>query len=172
MPVVALARLGRMWEVFRPGTPWGDIKSGQTLGYVIVEGRSESAARLALAQFWLIVPMSIAGFVLLWRRKRPIGPLLALPILVSITAVYAFGNLRYRSIAEVALVATAAVTLDALVTRFWPKRAPRDPDAEATGSGGGDGGPPGGGQPEPDAPSVGPTGGAHEPEPELQSVPG
>jgi hypothetical protein len=168
VPVVALARLGRMWEVFHPGTPWGDIKSGQTLGYVIVEGRSEMAARLALGQFWLIVPLSIAGFVLLWRRKRPIWPLLALPVLVSIVAVYAFGNLRYRSIAEVALVATAAVTMDALVTRFWPKRASADPDAASSDSGGSDGGPPGGGQPEPDAPSAGPAGGADEPE--LQPV--
>lgn len=169
-PVVALARLGRMWEVFRPGTPWGDIKDGQTLQYVIVEGRSEKAARLALAQFWVIVPLSIAGFVLLWRRKRAVGPLLALPVLVSIVGIYSFGNMRYRSVAEVALVATAAVTVDALISWFRNRRSPADPDAASSDSGSTDGGPPGGGQPEPDAPSAGPTGGVGETEPELQPV--
>jgi 4-amino-4-deoxy-L-arabinose transferase-like glycosyltransferase len=143
-PIVALARLGRMWGVYNPGTPWGEIHPGSTLAYEIVEGQSEKAARIGLVQLWLIVAFSIAGFVLLWRRKRPVGPLLALPILVSIVAVYAFGNNRYRSIAEVAFVTTAAVTVDALITRFWPRRSPADPEPAP--------------EPEPD------------PEPELQRV--
>ena len=167
-PLVALARVGRMWEVYNPGTPWGEIRGGQTLGFTIVEGRSEKAARLALAQAWLLFPLSIAGFVLLWRRKRPVTPLLALPILVSIVSVFAFGSPRYRSVAEVAIVTTAAVTIDALITRFWSKRSPADPDAASSESGPSDNGPPGGSPPDADAPSAGPAGGANEPE--LQPV--
>lgn len=134
-PVVALARVGRMWQVFRPGTPWGPLEAGDTLGFTIVEGRSEQAARLALAQYWLLMPFAIAGFVILWRRKVPVGPLLALPILTTIVAVYAFGNLRYRSIAEVALIATAAVAVDALLCRWWPKRFPDGPRVDWTRGG-------------------------------------
>ena len=166
-PVVALARLGRMWEVYNPGTPWGELGNGQTLAFTIVEGRSEKAARLALAQAWILFPMSIAGFVILWRRKRPVAPLLALPLLVSFVSLFAFGSPRYRSVAEVAIVTTAAVTFDALITRFWPKRSPADPDAASSDSGPTDTGPPDGGQPDADPPSAGPTGRA---EPELQSV--
>jgi len=130
LPVVALARIGRMWEVFRPGTPWGEIKSGDTIAYAVVEGRNEKAARLALAQIWILMPLSIAGFVLLWRRKRAVAPLLALPVLVTFIAVYSFGNMRYRSVAEVALAATAAVTVDALLSYFGRKRSSAELDSE------------------------------------------
>jgi 4-amino-4-deoxy-L-arabinose transferase-like glycosyltransferase len=164
-PVVALARVGRMWQVFRPGTPWGSLESGDTLGFTIVEGRSEKAARLALAQYWLLMPFAIAGFVILWRRKVPVGPLLALPVLATIVAVYAFGNLRYRSISEVALVATAAVAVDALLCRWWPKRFPAEPRVDWTPSGPAAAldAPPGDSDPEPPA-SDDPSGDVGDPE--------
>jgi hypothetical protein len=124
-PVVLLARLGRMWEVYRPGTPWGSIEPGEKINFDIIEGRSESAARLALAQFYLLVPLAIAGGVVLWRRRKPIAPLVAFVVLVSVTAMYAFGNTRYRSIAEPSIAVLGAVALGALVTRYWdPRRAP------------------------------------------------
>jgi hypothetical protein len=167
-PVVALARVGRMWEVFRSGTPWGEIGNGQTLGFNIVEGRSEKAARLALAQYWLMVPFSIAGFVVLWRRKVPVAPLLALPILVTIVAVYAFGNLRYRSIAEVALVTTAAVAVDALLCRWWPKRFPPKPRVVWNGGGPTAAGGPDADAPQPEGPDADTPGSVDEPE--LQPV--
>jgi riboflavin transporter FmnP len=121
-PVVLLARLGRMWEVYRPGTPWGSLEPGEKINFDIVEGRSEVAARLALAQFYLLVPLAIAGGVILWRRRKPIAPLVAFPVLVSITAMYAFGNTRYRSIAEPALVLLGAVAVDRLLIRYWDRR--------------------------------------------------
>ena len=114
-PVVALARLGRMWEIYRPGSPWGTPSKGQKITFDIIEGRSEKAAQLALLQYWLLVPFSIAGFILLWKRKRTIVPLIVLPILVSLIAVYSFGNTRYRSIAEIAIAASAAVAFDAIL---------------------------------------------------------
>ena len=114
-PVVAFARLGRMWEIYRPGSPWGNPSKGQKIAFDITEGRSEKAAQLALLQYWLLVPFSVAGFILLWKRKRTIVPLIVLPILVSLIAVYTFGSTRYRSIAEIAIAASAAVAFDAIL---------------------------------------------------------
>ncbi len=130
LPVVALARIGRMWAVFRPGTPWGEMKPYDTLPLAVIEGLTEKSARLALAQIWILMPLSIAGFVLLWRRKRAITPLLALPVLVTFVAVFSFGNMRYRSVAEVALAATAAVTVDALLSYLGRKRSSVELDSK------------------------------------------
>jgi 4-amino-4-deoxy-L-arabinose transferase-like glycosyltransferase len=127
-PVVLAARLGRIWEIYRPGTPWGEIKVGDKIAFDIVEGRSESAARIALAQFYLLVPFTVLGFVVLWRRKVTIVPLLALPIMVSITALITFGNTRYRSIAEVTIVVASAVAFDALLRRYWDRRRKKPGD--------------------------------------------
>ncbi len=124
-PVVLLARLGRMWELYHPGSPWGEINVDQKIAFDITEGRSEGAARLALAQFYMLAPFAIAGGVLLWRRKQTLAPLIALPILTSITALYAFGNTRYRTVAEPALVALGAVTVEVLIVRFWDQRRAR-----------------------------------------------
>jgi hypothetical protein len=126
LPVVLAARLGRMWELYHPGSPWGHIQPNQKIAYDITEGRSEMAARLSLAQFYLIMPFAIAGAVIMWRRKQTIAPLVALPILTSFTAMYTFGNTRYRSIAEPALVAFAAVAVEVLLVRFWDRRRGRD----------------------------------------------
>ena len=122
LPVVFATRFGRMWELYHPGSPWGEIQPNQKLGYDITEGRSEMAARVSLAQFYLLAPFAIAGGVILWRRKKTVAPLLALPILVSFTAMYTFGNTRYRSIAEPALVALGAIAVEALIVRFWDQR--------------------------------------------------
>jgi len=129
LPVVALARVGRMWELYRPGSPWGDVHRDQKLALDQVEGRTEKAARLALAQFYLLAPLAIAGAIVLWRRRVTIAPLVALPITSTIMAVTAFGNTRYRAISEVAIVIFAAVAVDALVRRQIARRRPPVPAA-------------------------------------------
>ena len=43
-PVVALARVGRMWEVFRPGWFWGKANISQTVLLDVIEGRTLTAA--------------------------------------------------------------------------------------------------------------------------------
>ncbi len=122
VPVVVAARFGRMWELFHPGSPWGEIQPNQKIAYDITEGRSEMAARISLAQFYLLAPFALTGGVILWRRKKTLAPLLALPILVSFTAMYTFGNTRYRSIAEPALVVLGAIAVEVLIVRFWDQR--------------------------------------------------
>ena len=128
LPVVLLARVGRMWEIYHPGSPYpwtGDPAPDQKLNFDIIEGRSKEAARLALTQFYLLAPFVVAGLVILWRRRKPVAPLVSFIVLVTITGMYAFGNTRYRAVAEPALALLAAVAFDALLTRYWDRRRAR-----------------------------------------------
>jgi hypothetical protein len=124
-PVVVAARVGRMWGLYKPGTPWGCLCEGQTLALDVLEGRQARAARLALAQYYVLMPFAIAGLVIMWRRKQVVTPLLVLPIIVTLTAAAAFGTTRYRAVAEVAIAVFAAVALDAVVRRYWDGRGAR-----------------------------------------------
>ncbi|MCZ7525560.1 MAG: glycosyltransferase family 39 protein [Acidimicrobiia bacterium] len=108
LPVVAMARLGRVWELYHPG---------QKVDFDMIEGRTRGAAQLALAQYYLLVGFAVAGVVVLRRNRIPLLPLLSLVAIVSLTVLIAFGNTRYRAPAEIAIVLLAAVGVDALVRR-------------------------------------------------------
>jgi hypothetical protein len=56
-----------------------------------------------------MVPVAIAGGVLLWRRKVTLIPLVAPFLLVTFTAASTFGITRYRVPSEVALVILAGL---------------------------------------------------------------
>ncbi len=100
-PVVAAARIGRMWDVYRP-------EQNISLN-IALEGRGRSAPRLAFWQYVFLLPFAGAGLVALRRRRVPIWPLLATAGLITFTAVLAFGITRYRVPIDVALPILAAV---------------------------------------------------------------
>lgn len=108
IPVVMSARLGRMWEVYRPF---------QKLRLDYYEGRNYQAAWIALIQFWVLVPLGMYGTVILRRARVPIIPFVALGAIVSLAAVLAFGATRYRAPFEVAIVLCAAAGIDAIWSR-------------------------------------------------------
>ncbi len=101
LPKVVAARIGRMWGVFRPF---------QTAD---LDGRGLNADRAGLVASYVLIPLAIAGLVLLRRRREPIVPMLALAAMVTITAALFYGAIRFRVPADVAIVACAAVALDA-----------------------------------------------------------
>jgi 4-amino-4-deoxy-L-arabinose transferase-like glycosyltransferase len=108
VPVVALARAGRLWGVFRPI---------QTVDLMRDEGRERAVGIAGLLALYLTLPTAFVGAVLLRRRRIPISPLVA-PVFVStLSAMVAFGNPRYRSSADIVLVVLVAVALDALCER-------------------------------------------------------
>ncbi len=108
VPIVALARAGRLWGVFRPI---------QTVDLMRDEGRERAVGIAGLLALYLTVPTALVGAVLLRRRRVPISPLVA-PVFVStLSAMLAFGNPRYRSSADIVLVVLAAIALDALCER-------------------------------------------------------
>jgi 4-amino-4-deoxy-L-arabinose transferase-like glycosyltransferase len=105
LPYVLLVREGRMWDVYRPR---------ETVLFGRIEGRDENVTRIGQRIYWAAIPVALVGLVLLRRRRRPILPLVAQIAMVVITAVLAYGTVRFRMPADVALVVLVGVTLDAL----------------------------------------------------------
>ena len=101
VPLVALARVGRMWGVFKPGQT-------TTLDWTI-EGRGRGPSWIGLVSFYVLIPFAVAGFVALHRRRITMLPLLAPPIIVTIAAAATFGVTRYRAPAEVAIAVGAGI---------------------------------------------------------------
>lgn len=142
LPRVELARLGRVFELYHPGSPWGPINGDQKIAFDVYEGRAEYAARIALAQYYVLMPLAIAGGVILWRRRVTILPVLGLLLIVVSAVLISFGNTRYRSPLEVGVVLFAAVTIDALIRRWKPPRADAGTEDEPPADGHPTDGPP------------------------------
>lgn len=119
-PVVVAARLGRMWNLYRPL---------QQVDLDFYEGRPVWANKLALAVFYPLVGLAIYGGVLAKRRRVPLLPVIAPVLMVTVSAVITFGHARYRAPAEPALCILAAVALAHLLPR------PRDVSGSASGVG-------------------------------------
>jgi 4-amino-4-deoxy-L-arabinose transferase-like glycosyltransferase len=114
-PVAVAARVGRMWDVYAPFQKlhWDAFEMGRN---------PFNVARIALAQFYVLALLAIAGLVMLRRRRTIIYPLIGLAISVTIAAVLTFGGTRYRIPAEIAIVIAGAVPLAALLDRWFPPR--------------------------------------------------
>lgn len=104
LPLVMGVRLLRVWDFFKPG---------QQASYERLEGRSETASRMGLAFYYPLLLLAVAGAVLVRRRGWPLWPVLAFPVMVSITAVLVYGVTRFRFAAEPALCVLAAVAVAA-----------------------------------------------------------
>ena len=85
VPVVALARVGRLWGVFRPI---------QTVDLMREEGRERAVGLAGLAALYATLAFGVAGAVILRRRRVPISPLVAPVVAATLSAVLAFGNPR------------------------------------------------------------------------------
>ena len=109
VPLVAAARLGRLWDVYRPWTQ-GVFFSG-------IEGRHSRATRLGLVIYWALLPFAVLGAFLLRGRRRGLWILLAPVAMVTLVGVTTYGNTRFRMAAEPSIVLLAAVGLEALAVR-------------------------------------------------------
>jgi 4-amino-4-deoxy-L-arabinose transferase-like glycosyltransferase len=118
VPKVVAARIGRLWELYRPG-------QNARLD-IDVEGRGEVPVWLGLIGYYALVPFAIAGAVILRRRRVKIWPFLVVVVMIAtVTAAISFGITRYRSAAEIALVVFGAVGFDALLSWFARRRRTR-----------------------------------------------
>jgi len=110
LPVVVAARVGRMWEVFRPGegVDFNDV----------IEGRGRGPSEAGLVAYYLLVPAALVGLVVAVRRRIPVSPLLAAPVAVTIAAATTFGITRYRAPGDAMVVVLAAVGI-AAATELW-----------------------------------------------------
>lgn len=115
-PIVAVARLGRMFDFYRPA---------QNLQFDInLEGRGTLDTWLGTIAYFVLLPFAVAGLFVCRRRRIPITPFVALVLSVSQTAVLSFGLTRFRVPVEVAIVILAALAVEAGLARYLdPRRA-------------------------------------------------
>jgi 4-amino-4-deoxy-L-arabinose transferase-like glycosyltransferase len=113
LPLVMGVRLLRVWDFYRPL---------QQAAYESLEGRSETASRIGLAFYYPLLLLAAAGAVILRRRGAPLWPLLAFPVMVTITAVLIYGVTRFRFAAEPALCVLAAVALASIPAAVAARR--------------------------------------------------
>lgn len=110
LPVVLAARSLRTWGLFRPS---------QQIQFETLEGRPESWLTFGTWMYWTLLPLAVAGAVLVVRRRTVrLWPLLSTAVLVSVTTVVTYGQQRFRVAAEPALVVLAGVAIVALVRRI------------------------------------------------------
>jgi len=112
---VTLAKIGRTFGFFHP------LEQIQIDSYV--ETRPYTWAAVGLVMYYALLPLAIAGTVILRRRRVPSFPLWAIGLNVVIASALTFGQTRYRTSFEVSLVLLAAVALDA----FWSLLRQREP---------------------------------------------
>ncbi len=103
---LAAVRLGRLWNVYRP-------LQGVQLEAAV--GRPAWVSRLGLWYFYILVPVAVAGAVILRRRRTLVFPFVSMILLSSITAVLAYGDARFALEADVAMAMLAGVALDAAI---------------------------------------------------------
>jgi hypothetical protein len=114
-PVVATARVGRMWGAYRPG---------QGVDFdVLFERRGAVPSRLAAAGYYLLVPLAIGGLVVMRRARVTLVPFLGPVVMVTWTAAITFGVTRYRVAAEIVIVVLAAMALEVIVDRHRSRTA-------------------------------------------------
>jgi hypothetical protein len=117
-PVVVLARLGRLLDVYR---------FDQSVFFNSAEGRPAEWAARAIRVYWVVGLLAIVGAVLLARRRAFGLVVLLAPIaMVVLVAIVTYGGTRFRYGAEPSLVVLAAVTLLAAgerVAAAWRARA-------------------------------------------------
>ena len=89
--------------------------------FAVPEGRRAWVQQLGAAIYFVLIPLAVYGLVLLRRRRVPVLILLAPFVTVTVTALLAYGQIRFRHSAELSLVVLAAVALD----RLLPVRAGR-----------------------------------------------
>jgi 4-amino-4-deoxy-L-arabinose transferase-like glycosyltransferase len=100
LPVVVAARVARVLELYHPD-PF-------TFG--------PSRVRvLMLGAWYALVPVAIAGAIVLRRRRTTVLPLVATIATVAIGVALTWGSLRFRIPVDVSLIVLAAVALDAVL---------------------------------------------------------
>lgn len=122
LPVVVLARWGRILGVFRP------------LQEVTAEHRDFELERwaglLLVVSFWIGAVLAIVGAVGLRRTRERLWPLLAVPVIVLFSVAITFGQTRYRAPAEISVVLLGAIGVE-MLWRWYKREGALEPAAPA-----------------------------------------
>jgi hypothetical protein len=116
LPVVVAARVARMYDLYRP---FDTLRINWQ-----VEGRPRWPSAVGLVVGWALLALSVAGAVVLWRRRITIVPVVAHVVVVTVTAGLTFGVTRYRVPVDVCAILLSAVAIDAWFGRKGRHDAP------------------------------------------------
>jgi 4-amino-4-deoxy-L-arabinose transferase-like glycosyltransferase len=111
---VTLAKIGRAFGFFHPAEQI-ELDS-------FIETRPYHWAVVGLVMYYALLALSIAGTVILRRRRIPSFPLWSIGLVVVCSVALTFGQTRYRTTFEVSLVLMAAVTLEWIWSKLRPGR--------------------------------------------------
>jgi hypothetical protein len=112
LPAVAAVRLLRTFDLY-PIDPVAQVRF-----HADSSGRLRSVDWLAMASFFVLAALAVAGCVALRRRGSPVWPFAAMLMLACVTSLLAYGDPRFRQAADVALVVPAAIGLETLLQRM------------------------------------------------------
>jgi hypothetical protein len=123
LPLVMAVRALRTWDLWQP------FRQAE-----FSEGQHIALYKVGLAAFYLLVPVAVAGAVLLRRRREPLAILLAPVALVVLSTTLVIGLPRLRYAAEIPLLVLAGVTLAHLLGERAAlfRRSPRPEPARGT----------------------------------------
>ena len=108
VPIVVLARIGRAWGIYRP-IQQPDLEPDR--------GTPNSVTWASVIGYWVLLPVAVAGAIILRRARVVLFPLVAFIVIAVIAAALTFGYSRYRAPAEVSIVLLAAVAVDRVLPR-------------------------------------------------------
>ncbi|MCU1457986.1 MAG: glycosyl transferase, family 39 [Actinomycetia bacterium] len=125
LPVVALARFGRVWYLFKPG---------DSVTLDALQSRPQFWSWAGMGMFFAMIPFALIGVFALRRRRVPVWPLGSMFLMVSVAVVVFYGNTRFRVPADIALVALAACGLESILPGARNRPRADEADAEPTDS--------------------------------------
>jgi hypothetical protein len=96
---------------------WGLFAPRQQVDFESLEGRPRAWQMAGTVMYWVLLPLAVAGVVVLIRRRVPVWPLNTTAITVSIVVTLTYGQQRFRIAAEPALLVLAAVAVVAIAHR-------------------------------------------------------
>ena len=89
-------RVARLWGFY---SPLEQLRADK-----LVEGRNFSLSLIGLFQYYSLIPLSIFGLIKLKDRKKPLLPILTIPIITTLLAAISMGTTRYRVSAEISII--------------------------------------------------------------------
>lgn len=112
-PAVVPVRVLRTWDLWQPRRQASSA-----------EGRAKWAEGAGVIAYFLLLPFTIAGVVLLRRRERTATLIMLSPaLLATISSVIGYGLPRFRHAFELSIVVLAALALVTLFDRVRERRA-------------------------------------------------